>query len=235
MSSDQDDPRYPVHAPGWAAIDRAIGMLYPGQTPHQFTSKTGYDLDSPHPLPAIGVYEAEGPAHWHYVTYGLTELFEKTSPDAERSGFGFELTFRLPREQETTPPTWPLQLLQGVGHYVLSGHGALDSGHVIDLGGPLLPGGDEAPRTKLEGVMCVPDPRLGKQETVHGSVLFLLLFGLTREELEAMQGWELHRKVGLVQEVEPLGITRPQRSAFADDPRHGAAFRRHALQILTDL
>lgn len=35
------------------------------------------------------------------------------------SGFGFELTFRLKRDsEETSPPTWPANLLQSLSKYV---------------------------------------------------------------------------------------------------------------------
>ena len=37
--------------------------------------------------------------------------------------------------------------------------------------------------TRLTGVVCVPDPSLGKIETPNGSLLFLQLYGLTSEEL----------------------------------------------------
>lgn len=233
-----DDPRYPVHAPGWAALDRALAALYPGQTPHQFTSQRAYDLEGKSPLPAVVALEASDPPHWHFVTYGLTELFEKSSTLEDRSGFGFELTLRLPREpDQEVPPTWAVTLLQALGHYVLSGHGPLDSGHVIDLGGPLAPtaagGGDEAEApAALEGVVCVPDPQLGKIETPHGSVLFLLLFGLTRDELEPMADWDLKRKVGLVMEAEPLAITEPSRGSMRADRRRAPLYRRYELGVM---
>ena len=41
-----------VKAPGWNAIDAACQRLYPRQVPHQYTSKTAYELESPSPLPA---------------------------------------------------------------------------------------------------------------------------------------------------------------------------------------
>jgi hypothetical protein len=228
-----EDERYPVDAPGWAAIDRALAMVYPGVVPHQFASKTAYDLDSPSPLPAVSVHEGTNPDHWHYVSYGLTELFEKTSADPDVSGFGFELTFRLPRAaDEARPPLWPIRLLQGIGHYILSGHGSLDTGHVVDLGGPLRPTTEGEPPTQLQGVVCVPDPAVTKIATPHGSVLFLLLFGMTAEELQALDGWELRRKVGLVSEVAPTGITDPTRAPLADDPRTAPIWRRHLLGIM---
>lgn len=224
---DQSPDQYPVHAPGWAAIDRAMARLHPGQTPHQFTSHTGYDLESKSPLPAISVYEGRGSRHWHYVTHGLSELFDKSSAHASVSGFGFELTFALPRGEETTPPAWVLSLLQGIGGHVLSGHGALDSGHLIDLGGPLR----LEPETKLSGLLCVPDPRLGKIETPHGSLMFMALFGVTNDEMAAMHQWSLERKVGLVADVAPLAVTEPDRLAFEADPRTSPAYRRAALGL----
>lgn len=225
--------QYPVEAPGWAALDRVGLTIYPGQTPHQFASQTGYELDSQNPLPAICVWEASNPEHWHYVTYGLTELFEKSSDDPKVSGFGFEITFRLPREAgETQPPTWPVRMLQGIGHYALSGHGGFDTGHMIDLGGPLSPGSEGEAPSKLHAVITVPDPSFGKVDTQFGSVLFLQLFGITSEELESMQSWPMERRVGLVREVEPFGLTRVERGAFSESRQTAAAWRRHALGVL---
>lgn len=240
MSDQGDDPRYPVHAPGWAALDRALATVYPGQTPHQFASQRPYDLEGTAPLPAISVYEARAPDGWHLVTYGLSELFEKTSPDPERSGFGLELTLRLPRAAgEGTPPAWAVRLLQALGHYVLSGHAGLDTGHVIDLGGPLVPPPLESPGDgepsrpcALEGVVLVPDPRLGELDTPHGRVLFLQLFGLTRDELEPMTEWDLERKVGLVLEYDPLAITDPARGSMRDDRRKAPLYRRYELGVM---
>lgn len=224
---------YPVQAPGWAALDRVGLTFYPGQTPHQFTSTTGYDLSSSSPLPAICVWEGQGPAHWHYVTYGLTELFEKSSPDADLSGFGFEVTLRIERaEGEEQPPTWPIALLQGIGGYALGGHGGLDSGHLIDLGDALRPAVDGRPSSELTGLVVVPDAVFGKVDTQFGSVLFLQLYGVTSGELEAMQNWTMERKVGLVRDVDPLGITRPERGPLEAKRETAAAWRRHNLGIM---
>ena len=82
-------------APGWAAIDDALARLYPDQVPHQFASQRAYEPDAESPLPAIAVYEARRPDHWHFVTYGLSELFDKSSADPEVSGFGFASGFHI--------------------------------------------------------------------------------------------------------------------------------------------
>ena len=231
-----DDPNYPLVAPGWKALDQACGRIYPGQVPHQFTSEQAYELDSANPLPAICVWEAEGPPAWHYVTYGLSELFEKSSPRPEISGFGFELSFRLPRTpQHQRPPNWPLRVLQGIGNYVMNGHGQLDTGHVMDLGGPIMGAEESALATALEGVICVPDSVLGqggKLDTPHGSVLFLLLVGLTREEITSLDGWDLARKVGLIHDITQGGMTEPNRAPWREDPRRVTTLRRYEMKIL---
>lgn len=227
MSEGEGD--YPVEAPGWAAIDRALAKLYPGAQPHQFTSRTPYEPGSRSPLPAVSVHGAEGPRHWHFVTYGLSELFEKSSPHPDVSGFGYELTFRLPRgADEDQPPAWPIRMLQGIGAHVLAGEATLDTGDRLALGGPIHPDG----HTKLTGLVAVPDWGLGKIDTTHGSVLFLQLVGLTDEELDMMSGWDLARVVGCVGELAPRGVTDVARTPWTDHPDKAPVLRRYRLGVM---
>lgn len=218
-------------APGWAAIDAALARLYPRQVPHQFASQTAYELETPSPLPAIAVYEGVRPDHWHLVTYGLSELFEKTSDDPAVSGFGFELTMRVPRAAgETTPPAWPLRALQGLGRYVLGTRQSLDTGHCADLGGSIAQGVESA----LTCIACVPDPLLGKIFTPFGSLLFLQIVGVTRDELAAMQKLDHEGVVHLLGELDFHGITDPKRRSFFEDPRRAPVLRRYQLGVLLD-
>jgi hypothetical protein len=216
-------------APGWAAIDAALTRLYPGQVPHQFTSQRAYEPDAPSPLPAISVYEGRRPDHWHYVTYGLSELFEKTSRDLKNSGFGFELTMRVPRAGET-PPTWPLRALQGLGRYVLGTGRGLDTGHCADLGASIAPGVDSA----LTCIACVPDPLLGKISTPFGGLLFLQVVGVTPDELAAMQRLDHEGVVHLLAELDFHGLTDPARGSFFEDPRRAPVLRRYQLGVLVE-
>lgn len=220
-----------LNAPGWAAIDAACQRLYPRQVPHQFTSQTAYELDSASPLPAICAWEGRRPDHWHYVTYGLSELFEKTSPDPDISGFGFELTLRTPRaEGETTPPQWPLRALQALGGYVLRTREGFDTGHRADLGGPLAP---DQP-TALTGLVCVPDPLLGKLDGPFGSVLFLQVIGVTADELAAIARLDHEGVVHLFGELDFHGLTDLSRSSYLKDPHKAPIVRRYQLGILRD-
>lgn len=227
MSADE----HSLEAPGWAAIDRWVGGIFPGQTPHQFTSHTAYELDSPSPLPAITVW-ATAPTGWLYVTYGLSELFEKSSPDPSVSGFGFELSFRLAGGGDERPPVWPLRMLQSLGHHVLTARRGFDSGHVLDLGTSMVPPDSDGPsQSALEALICLPDPLLGKVDTVHGSLLFVRLFGVTRNELETLGTLELGDLVACVAELSPAAVTDPERASFMDDPQRSKILRRYRLGL----
>ena len=54
------------------------------------------------------------PSHWHYVTLGLSDLFARYE-NIEReaaSGFGFELTMRVPRELRPVGELQPRGLIR---------------------------------------------------------------------------------------------------------------------------
>lgn len=75
------------------------------------------------------------------MTYGLTELYDKTSPRADESGFGFELTLRLTREQgEMDPPAFALNFLQNLARHVFGSGHVFSHGHTMDLNGPIALG-----------------------------------------------------------------------------------------------
>ncbi|GAB2914304.1 hypothetical protein GCM10027093_61040 [Paraburkholderia jirisanensis] len=63
-------------APGWKAIDCALARLYPGQQPKHYGTLIKWRLGGPDPLDGISVWKRKDPVpHWHFVTYGLTELY----------------------------------------------------------------------------------------------------------------------------------------------------------------
>jgi hypothetical protein len=232
--ADHDPDEEPISAPGWDAIDRWVGGHFGTEIPHQFTSQTAYELDSPSPIPAITVWQTKAPAGWLYVSYGLSELFDKTSGDPSLSGFGFELSLRIPmppgQNGGSKPPLWPLRLLQSLGRHVLTTGNGFDSGHALDLGAPLVPPNSDGPEdSSLTGLVCLPDPLLGKIETVHGSLLFLRLFGVTSAELAILSELELGDLVACIAELSPMAVTDPRRGSFTDDPERGKVLTRYKL------
>src|SRR5437868_6371298 len=133
--SDEDD-REPS-ALGWGAINAALAPIYgEGEPPYHYGPVLPAMLGGKDPLQGISIYDHPLPVpHWHFVTYGFSELYEKESDDPEVSGFGFELTFRLARQEET-PPGWVLNFLQNLGRYVFQTGNAFDIGHYLDCQGP---------------------------------------------------------------------------------------------------
>jgi hypothetical protein len=159
-----------IAAPGWDAIDAALSRLYPGVSPRH----VGYQPPAAfsHNLQGCSAYPTDG--HWHYVTYGLSELYEKApGDDPEWSGWGFELTLRLAKGGEEQPPEWPFTVLNSVANHI-NGQGVLiEAGHRIDLQRPITghPHTD-GPDTRLTVFAFTLDPQLGSIETPNGRVIF---------------------------------------------------------------
>lgn len=159
------------NAAGWDAIDRAVTELYGEQQPKHYGMALPFILGGQDPLDGISAYKAEEPVpHWHFVTYGFSELYDKESDDAEISGYGFELTFRLMREEtEEEPPAWALNLLQNMGRYVFKSGNVFESGHYLDANGPICLDSD----TKLTALAFALDPELPAMDTPNGRVEFV--------------------------------------------------------------
>lgn len=175
-----------VCAPGWDAITEAMTRLYPGQTePVHYAPIVGYRLGGSDPLDGISIYD--GGDFYHFVTYGFSELYEKESRNAEYSGYGFELTFKLrksgirKREKEQKNICGILQTLARMsfgdgdvflpGEYIYTGQ---QTGIDADGASPIT------------GFLTTADDALGEIDTPNGKVLFVQLVGATDAELRAL-------------------------------------------------
>jgi len=176
-----------VNTTGWDAIDQEVAKIYGEQEPKHYGTLIPYALGGNDPLDGISAYKSDTPVpHWHFVTYGFSELYDKESEDSEVSGYGFELTFRLARAMdEEEPPAWALNLLQNMGRYVFSSGNIFRAGDYLDANGPICLNSD----TKLKALSFIEDPELSAIETPNGRVEFLQMVGITVDELEAMQTW----------------------------------------------
>ena len=196
--------------PGWQAIAAKLASLYGEQEPKHWGTVMRYSEGGPDPLDGISAYRAEDPPHWHYVTFGFSEPYQKTSKNKQESGWGFELSFRLQRRKgEKSPPEWPLPFLQKLARYVFNTGNAFGDEHYIAWGGPITP----QERTQLEALVFSTDPVLSEIKTPHGKLKFLRVIGTTAEE-HAFAGEEGPEKLlARLLKDNPLGVVDLKRKS----------------------
>ncbi|KAL8598341.1 hypothetical protein ACOMHN_047662 [Nucella lapillus] len=188
----------PMTPPGLEAIYSACRRLYPDQpNPLQVTALVKHWLGGPDPLDYISMYSNPGdptrqvPPHWHYITFGFSDLHgdgrvhDMGGGTDGPSGFGFELSMRLKREpEEMNPPTWPAALMQALARYVFQSENVLCSGDHVSWHTPL--DGTEA---RIQHMLMTEDAQLQPITTPFGTVNFIQIVGVCEEELKAAQHW----------------------------------------------
>ncbi|MCL2701700.1 MAG: suppressor of fused domain protein [Phycisphaerae bacterium] len=174
---------------GWDAIDGALAPIYEAQVPRHWSTVKKFRQGGDDPLDGISAYGVDSARpHWHYVSYGMSELYAKESDNKRRSGWGFEFTIRVTRSSEDDqPPVWPLKLLQNLARYVVRTGNVFQPGDHMDLNGPVAEGAD----TMLRAAMFTTDPKLSAIETPNGRVGFVQVVGVTLDELRAAKSWNI--------------------------------------------
>lgn len=205
-----------VEAIGWNAIDMALEKIYGEQQPRHYGTSLPYMLGGNDPLDGISVYSAEQPVpHWHFVTYGFSDLYEKETEDEEYSGYGFELTMRLANEPgEDEPPAWCMNLLQNLARYVFKSGNVFHSGDHMDANSPIR----LESATKLTALGFVTDPELGEIDTPNGKVEFVQVVGITADELQATQMWNTRGLLETLLSYYPLYMTDLERGSILERP-----------------
>lgn len=210
MSSDPEIPE----ALGWDAIDAKCREYHGDQEPRHWAPIVSARLGGKDPLQGTSAYACDEPRHWHFVTYGFSELYEKEQEDKETSGFGFELTVRLARGDEPEPPVWCVNFLQNIARYVFRSGNVFESGHYVDLNGPIAL---DSP-TEIKAIVFMEDPQFGSIHTPNGRVQFLQVIGITLDELAAIRSWQSAKFLELLTSVIPLGITDLTRASLLERP-----------------
>lgn len=205
-----------AQASGWDAIIRALGPLYAGQEPRHYGTLISYELGGRDPLRGISAYKRLHPVpHWHLITFGFTELFEKQSPNQEVSGWGFELTMRLTTEAAAEqPPVWVLVFLQNLARYVFQTGNAFANWDYLNANGPIASDTD----TVIRSVAFTHDPELPPIETPNGRVEFLQVVGITDDEELAIRRWEARKVIEVFGEHLPLLVTDLDRASLLETP-----------------
>lgn len=183
-----------VYAPGWDAITTEFERIYPEQkNPKHYGTRLSYQLGGNDPLQGISVYDAGD--SWHFVSYGLTELYKKESSNAEVSGYGMEFTLRLKKgcyDDEEFEIKCTCGLLQQLARItfqkgeVFLPYEYIYSGQTEGIDGKKV--------SKLTGLITIPDTKAKEIETPNGKVIFVEFIGVTDAELKAILNKEIRVK-----------------------------------------
>lgn len=204
-------------SPGWEAIDQALKPIYGDAEPQHWGTLVRYWMGGPDPLDGVSAYRRDDPVpHWHFISYGMSELYQKETDNPDVSGWGFEFTFRLAREaDETQAPIWAVSFLQNLARYVYETGNVFEAGHHMNLNGPISLAN---PETLIRAVAFAHDPELPEIQTPNGRMHFLQIVGLTLDELDALVGWNTRSFLDVAAESLPLLVTDLERASVLSVP-----------------
>ena len=199
MGKETDDEE--VVMDGWHAIDEVFAKVYPGQDePKHYGVLIPWRLGGNDPLDGISIYD--GGDYWHFVTFGLSELYEKETDDMEYSGYGMEFTMKVKKDfygDEEEELRGICGILQSIARITFQ------SGEIFDVNEYLYTGQtdgmDVGQESELTGFITVLDTDAGEIQTPNGKVVFVEFIGATDAELIAirekkMTVKELYEKMG---------------------------------------
>ena len=189
------------NALGWDAITELCNKVYPNQrNPRHYGTLISWELGGNDPLKGISVYD--GGDYWHFITYGLSELYEKESDVKEVSGYGMEFTFKLKKdnyENEEDEIMGICGILQAIARITFT------KGELFNVYEYLYTGQTEGIdckcKSNITGFITVPDDKFHEIDTPNGKVCFVEFVGVTDNELKAI----LNKKIRVKELYEKIG------------------------------
>lgn len=175
-----------INVSGWDAIEQEFLRIYPGQNnPKHYGTLIKWRFGGNDPLDGISIYD--GGDYWHFVSFGLSELYEKESEDKEVSGYGFELTLKLKKydfEDQEAEFKNICNIFQIIARMSFE-RGELFFPYEYIYTGQ-QEGMDAKQKSNLTGFITIADTSANKINTPNGSVFFLELVGMTDAELKTL-------------------------------------------------
>ena len=176
---------------GMFVIEKAVELVYPNESIYtNYVPMIRWDLGGPDPLDRVTIYN--GGDYYKYVTFGLTELYDKKSEDKTTSGFGMEFTFKLKKdayddnEMELKNVVGILQTLARStkeDREIFKPYEYIYTGQTVGM--------DIEHKSNIVGFITIPDPELRVVHNFYGSVDFIAFIGVTEQELQAVMKKEL--------------------------------------------
>lgn len=167
-------------APGWIAIDQAFEIVYGSQEPkHYGTIMTSRAMfGGSEYLDGYSFYTSPK-GYQHLTTYGMSNLyadpeyFKKTY-----SRWGYEMTMKLYGEPDEL--VWACNMLGNLARYTYTNDRFFeDHQYVMGDGSSIQTGSD----SHITSLIIILDPELPGMDTVHGRLDFLLMVGVTWDEI----------------------------------------------------
>ena len=143
-----------------------------------------------------GISAYQGREHFHFVTYGLTDLFFKTDPDdPDVSGWGYELT--LTTHTADRPHPWAWEVLLHVARTTV------ELGTVYRPGARFLTGKVPDAASHLTGFALQPAPVVEPHAFPFGRFDFLQLVGITEAERTQMSASGTREVLARLMTIDP--------------------------------
>lgn len=179
-----------INAQGWDAITKECERIYPGQeNPKHYGTLIKWCFGGKDPLDGISIYD--GGDYWHFVTFGLSELYVKETDQKDISGYGMEFTFKLKKdnyEDEEAEIKCICGILQSIARITFT------KGEVFGPYEYLYTGQTQGIDTKMQsnitGFITIPDKEFQSISTPNGTVDFVEFIGATDSELVALRNQE---------------------------------------------
>ena len=180
-----------VFSPGWDAITNECKRVYKNQdNPIHYGTLISWDLGGDDPLEGISVYEGE--KYYHFVTYGLTELYEKSSSNEDISGYGMEFTYKLKKgcyENLELEIKSMCKIFQQIARITFLNGEIFNEFEYLYTG--QKEGLDARSISKITGFITVLDETFNSIDTENGKVKFVEFIGVTDSELKAILNKEI--------------------------------------------
>ena len=171
---------------GWDAITELCDKVYPNQTdPKHYGTLISWELGGNDPLKGISVYD--GGDYWHFITYGLSALYEKKSKVKEVSGYGMEFTLKLKKdkyEDEEKEIRGICGILQSIARMTFVNGEIFRAYEYLYTG--QTTGIDWNQKSNITGFITIPDDKFHEINTPNGKVKFVEFVGVADSELKAI-------------------------------------------------
>ena len=180
------DKENEIFSPGWDAITNECKRVYKNQdNPIHYGTLISWDLGGDDPLEGISVYESE--EYYHFVTYGLTELYDKSSSNKDVSGYGMEFTYKLKKgcyENLESEIKSMCKIFQQIARITFLNGEVFNEFEYLYTG--QKEGLDSRSVSKITGFITVLDETFNSVDTVNGKVKFVEFIGVTDSELTSI-------------------------------------------------